>query len=158
MEPSHRSLSVHGMICTLGGLGFREPAPGTWGSAAALLAGAIIVALFGSIGLILIAFAVFALGVWAADHYEAETGRHDNSEIIVDEVAGQWIALIPVAYFGGSWLAYLGAFALFRGFDIFKPGPIGTLDQKLNGGFGTMVDDLAAGICAAVVMWILLSW
>jgi phosphatidylglycerophosphatase A len=155
---SHNSLSLHGHICTLGGLGFREPAPGTWGSGAALIAGALIVSLFGSIGLILLTFIVFALGVWAADHYEAETGKHDNSEIIIDEVAGQWIALVPVAYFGGGWLAYLIAFALFRAFDIWKPGPIGKLDQQLKGGFGTMVDDLAAGICAAVVMWISLSW
>jgi phosphatidylglycerophosphatase A len=152
------ALSLPGKICTLLGLGYQPTAPGTWGSAAALVAGALIVSLFGSIGLILMTFAVFAVGVWAADEFEAETGTHDNSEIIIDEVAGQWIALIPVAYFGGGWLAYLGAFALFRGFDILKPGPIGTLDQTLEGGFGTMVDDLAAGICAALILWIMLSW
>ncbi len=155
---TRQNLSLHGNICTLFGLGFQPTAPGTWGSAAALIAGAVIVWLFGSIGLILMTFAVFATGVWAADHYEAQTGRHDNSEIIVDEVAGQWITLIPVAYFGGGLFAYLAAFGLFRAFDIMKPGPIRTLDQTLSGGFGTMVDDLAAGLCAAFILWIVLSW
>jgi phosphatidylglycerophosphatase A len=151
------NLSLHGVICTLGGLGFQPTAPGTWGSGAALIAGALIVSLFGSVGLMLLTFGVFALGVWAADHYEAETGKHDNSEIIIDEVAGQWIALVPVAYFGGGLFAYLAAFALFRAFDISKPGPIGKLDQQLKGGYGTMVDDLAAGMCAAVILWIVLG-
>jgi phosphatidylglycerophosphatase A len=151
-------LSLHGKICTLFGLGFQPQGPGTWGSAAGLAAGAVIVSLFGSIGLILLSFALFVVGIWAVDHYEAETQRHDSAEIVVDEVVGQWLTLIPVAYYGGGAFAYLGAFALFRLFDITKPGPIGKLDQKLAGGFGTMVDDLAAGMCAAVVMWIILSW
>jgi phosphatidylglycerophosphatase A len=158
MMYTKHNLSLHGVICTLGGLGFQPTAPGTWGSAAALIAGALIVSLFGSVGLMLLTFAVFALGVWAADHYEAETGKHDNSDIIIDEVAGQWIALVPVAYFGGGFFAYMAAFALFRAFDISKPGPIGKLDQQLKGGFGTMVDDLAAGICAAIILWITLGW
>lgn len=149
------STSIHASICTLFGLSSGRQAPGTWGSAAALIAGAIIILLFGSIGLILMTFVVFALGVWACDHYEAQTGNHDSSEIIIDEVAGQWIAMVPLAVLGAHWFWYLAAFGLFRLFDIWKPGPIATLDQRLHGGLGTMADDLAAGLCAAVPLWLL---
>jgi phosphatidylglycerophosphatase A len=147
--------SLYQTIVTLGGLGHARTAPGSWGSAAALIAGALLIATFGSVGLILMTFLVFTLGIWACDHYEAAKGVHDSPEIIIDEVAGQWIALVPLAVLGAHWLWYIAAFGLFRLFDIWKPGPIGTLDQKMKGGLGTMTDDLAAGLCAAVVLWLL---
>jgi phosphatidylglycerophosphatase A len=143
-------------LCTLWGLSLNRQAPGTWGSGAALLAGVVIITLSGSIGLILATFALLFIGIWACDQYEALTGRHDSSEIIIDEVAGQWIAMVPLPIFGADWYWYPVAFGLFRLFDILKPGPIGKLDSSLPGGFGTMADDLAAGLCAAVLLWILI--
>ena len=148
--------SLHESIVTLFGLGHARQAPGTWGSAAALIAGALLIAFFGSLGLILMTFFVFTIGIWACDHYEAAKGVHDSPEIIIDEVVGQWLALIPLAVLGAHWLWYPAAFGLFRLFDIWKPGPIGTLDQRMSGGLGTMADDLAAGLCAAVVLWLVI--
>jgi phosphatidylglycerophosphatase A len=99
---------------------------------------------------------VVALGTWAADAHEGETGDHDASEVVIDEVAGQWIALLPVAHLDTMpWWTWLIAFALFRLFDIWKPGPIGRLDRSFEGGAGTMADDVAAGLLAALVLALL---
>jgi len=96
-----------------------------------------------------------AVGIWAADRYGAVTQTSDASQVVIDEFAGQWIALLPVAFFmpnnGFGWIA---AFALFRLFDILKPGPIGILDKRLKGGLGVMADDILAGVFAAILMTI----
>lgn len=103
---------------------------------------------------------VTLVGVWAAAGYQAATGRHDASEVVIDEVAGQWTALLalPIAGAGLSLQAAAAAFVLFRLFDIWKPGPIGWADRRLGGGLGVMVDDVLAGIAAGAVLWALLRW
>ena len=141
---------------TFFGVGLIKPAPGTWGSLAALLAGYIFIVtglpIWGLIALILV---VTVFSVWAINDIEAKSGIHDAGEIVIDEVAGQWIALVPFYYFPNNILAYGLAFALFRLFDIWKPWPIGPLDKRVSGGFGVMVDDIVAGLFSALVMTLL---
>ena len=148
------------LIATFGGVGLIRPAPGTWGSAAALPLGWVLHGLGGFPLLALATLAVAALGWWAARAEEAATGSHDESAIVIDEVAGQWIALWPLSlglnHAGVDpwlfpWPGWLGAFLAFRLFDIWKPGPIGWADRQ-PGATGVMLDDLIAGVAAALTV------
>lgn len=139
-------------IATLFGIGRMKPGPGTWGSLVALPPAFLIGRTFGSLGLIASTAVIFFIGSWAAGKYEQQTGAHDPSEVVIDEVAGQWISCVPLIYWGIDWWGWAVAFALFRLFDIWKPGPIATLDRQFPGGIGTMIDDMAAGICAAILL------
>ncbi|WP_262695144.1 phosphatidylglycerophosphatase A family protein [Kordiimonas aquimaris] len=135
------------------GSGLLRPAPGTWGSLAALA----IAHLFYEIGigateLFVIIIAATVIGTYAIDHIERETGVHDAPEIVIDEFAGQWLALLPLFYSVASIEKIIAAFVLFRIFDIWKPYPIGWLDRKVSGGFGVMVDDLVAGVYALICL------
>lgn len=144
------------------GSGFIRPAPGTWGSLAALPLAWAIYALGGPFVFVFAIVAVAALGIKAIAADMAETGTHDPSWIVIDEVAGQWIALLPVAF--GAWRAEVPvtalwpgivvAFLAFRLFDIWKPGPIGTADAR-DDATGVMLDDIWAGAFAAVVVIVL---
>ena len=149
-------------IATLGPIGHFRPGPGTWGSAAAILLAWAIHAL-GGFGLFFAAtLAVTGLGWWAVS--EATRGQTDKdpSEIVIDEVAGQWIALWPVSLgaqmagtdFWAPWPGIVTAFVAFRLFDILKPGPVGWADRQ-EGAFGVMADDLIAGWLAAMVVAVL---
>ena len=82
-------------------------------------------------------------------------GVHDDGRIVWDEFAGQSITFLPVLYLGQmNWLWLLLGFILFRIFDVWKPWPIRVIDQKVEGGFGIMLDDLIAGLWAALCIWI----
>ncbi len=144
-------------ISTVGGIGLIRPAPGTWGSLAALPFAFVLGRTFGSLGLLAASAGIFALGAWAAGIYENQSGSHDPSEVVIDEIVGQWIACVPLIYFGSKWWIWPIAFALFRLFDIWKPGPIGKLDKQFPGGVGTMIDDLAAGLCAGGILFFALK-
>ena len=107
--------------------------------------------------LFLLVGTLFFLGVWAAGRVE-KTDGHDASIINVDEIVGMWLALSLIRQ-GTPWHGWVGAFALFRLFDILKPFPLGRA-QTLPGGWGVMMDDVGAGIYAAlsirVLRWIFL--
>ncbi|RVT84467.1 phosphatidylglycerophosphatase A [Rhodobacteraceae bacterium CCMM004] len=150
------------MIATVAGVGFLRPASGTWGSAAALPLAWVLHVLAGPWGLLLGAAVAFAAGWWATAVETARTGRDDPSEIVIDEVAGQWIALLPLS-FGAArmgveiadlWPGWVAAFLLFRLFDIWKPGPIGWADRR-GDPLGVMLDDILAGVAAAVCVALL---
>ena len=79
------------------------------------------------------------------------SGQADPGAIVIDEVAGQWIALLPVAT--TVWWQWALGFALFRFFDIFKPWPVGWADRRVKGGFGVMIDDVIAGAYAGVILY-----
>lgn len=138
-------------LATWFGCGFMKPAPGTWGSAAAIPIGLIIFGTGGLIALIAAIFLVNLAGIWAADRFNRASGTHDSGMIVIDEVAGQWIALLPALHFSGFSPLWIGlSFLLFRIFDILKPWPVSVLDRKVPGGLGVMADDLAAGLYAAL--------
>lgn len=145
------------LIATFFYIGHLRPAPGTWGSLAALPAAAMIYALAGPIGMLVAIAGTYALGLWATQVETAGQDDHDPSEIVIDEVVGQWLALLPVL-FGASamgadilalWPGWIAAFVLFRLFDILKPGPVGWADRR-GDATGVMLDDVIAGLLAAV--------
>jgi phosphatidylglycerophosphatase A len=94
------------------------------------------------------------LGIWAADLAEREWDRKDDGRIVIDEIAGQLVALSPLLFLGRShslpWL--VTGFVAFRVFDVWKPGPVRWLEQNLRGGAGVVMDDIAAGAFAAAVL------
>ncbi len=143
------------LIATWFGAGLIRGAPGTWGSLAALpcaaglhlLGGPWLLA--GATGLVALA------GVWASGRYAEALGGGDPGAVVIDEVAGQWLALLPLPF--DLWW-YAAAFALFRLFDVLKPWPIGWLDRSFSGGLGIMADDLAAGLAAGALAAALWLW
>ncbi len=138
------------------GSGLMRPAPGTWGSLAALLAGYGMIAAGATLPLFVFAIVlVTLLGTLAINRIEVSSGIHDAPEIVIDEVAGMWIAMVPCYFLPASPYLFVTAFILFRIFDILKPWPIGWLDQKVGGGFGVMIDDIVAGIFAVIGIGIL---
>ncbi|HEY2861690.1 MAG TPA: phosphatidylglycerophosphatase A [Terracidiphilus sp.] len=158
--PSTRKTLWAWAVATFFGAGLLKPGPGTWGSVAALLLWAafamgthpapltLIIAL--CVGIVL----SVAIGVPAATIAARESGRKDPGFVVVDEVAGQWIALLgcPV-----DWKHCLIALALFRLFDIIKPPPARQL-EALPAGWGIVFDDVAAGLYAWGVASLLRLW
>ena len=145
------------LIATFFYVGYIRPAPGTWGSLAALPFAWVIITFSGTYGLIFAAILAYGLGLWATKVETSGKDNHDPSEIVIDEVVGQWIALIPVAY-GATmmnvdtlhlWPGWIAGFALFRLFDIAKPWLVGWADKR-DDATGVMLDDVIAGIFAAV--------
>ncbi len=140
------------LLATWFGSGLLPKAPGTWGSLAALPFAVLIVALAGTWGLLAAAVVAILVGVWAAGVYAARSGQEDPQAVVIDEVAGQWLALVPVAHHHDLRL-YAVAFLAFRFFDIVKVWPAGRIDRELKGGWGIMLDDVAAGLYAAAVSY-----
>ncbi|MBJ6371555.1 phosphatidylglycerophosphatase A family protein [Sedimentitalea arenosa] len=145
------------LIGTVGGIGYLRPAPGTWGSLAALPL-AWLFHVIGGFPLLLIAvIATFAKGLWATREMTRGETDHDPSEIVIDEVAGQFTALLPLSYSAWSmglditrlWPGWIAAFLLFRLFDITKPWLVGWADRRKDA-MGVMLDDIIAGLFAAI--------
>ena len=104
--------------------------------------------------LIVAALLATVLGVWACGAHAKKVRIHDPSECVLDEVAGQWLALLPAALaVREDWRPFAMAFFLFRLFDIFKPYPIRKL-ERLHAGLGVVADDVLAGIYAAALLWV----
>ncbi|WP_299675136.1 phosphatidylglycerophosphatase A [uncultured Roseobacter sp.] len=152
------------LIGTVLGIGYIRPAPGTWGSLVAL-PWAWLLHLLGGLPLLLMAIiAAFAKGWWATAVMTKDSTESDPSEVVVDEVVGQWIALLPLSYAAWSrgidvlamWPGWIAAFLLFRLFDILKPGPVGWADRR-GDALGVMLDDVIAGIFAAIGV-LALAW
>ncbi len=147
---SAKALLLHpaGWIASGFGSGFSPFAPGTVGSAAALLPWLWLRTLslpFYALTLMI----AFAIGVWASSWVVRRSGVQDPQVVVCDEFVGVWIALIAAPT---GWVWILAGFALFRLFDIWKPWPVGWADEKLHGGLGVMLDDVFAGIYALIVM------
>lgn len=136
-------------LATWGGFGLLQPAPGTWGTIGALPFG-ILFLYFGGVPSLVLAIAVcLPIGLWASKHFEQMVREKDSGMIVIDEVVGMWIALIPALLSPASIVL---AFILFRLFDVWKPWPISYFDKKFKGPMGVMIDDVVAGIFAAIIM------
>ena len=143
------------------GSGLTPVAQGTFGSLAALLPWLLLRQL--SLPLyVLVLLVGFAIGVWACDIAGRALGVDDHRSLVWDEFIGQWIALIPLLLPAllptrfSPWWWLLAGFVLFRLFDVWKPWPIRWMDRHLKGGMGVMVDDVVAGIFAAIVLALLM--
>jgi phosphatidylglycerophosphatase A len=136
-------------LATLGPIGHLRPAPGTIGSLVAVISGYVIAG-FGTGWLLLATALVSVVGVVAADQYGQATGRKDPGEVIIDEVAGQWLALCAAPH---DMVWFFAGFILFRFFDILKPGPV-RWAEKWPGGVGVMADDIIAGMLTALGLWL----
>jgi phosphatidylglycerophosphatase A len=146
------------VVSTVFGIGRIRPGPGTWGSVATVLIWAAIayelppsLRMPAAIGL---AILVILIGIPAATQTARATGSKDPQFVVIDEVAGQLIALVAVPF---GWKTFLAGFILFRVFDILKPPPVRQL-ERLPEGTGIVLDDVAAGIYALVVMQLLLHF
>jgi phosphatidylglycerophosphatase A len=144
------------LIATFFGAGRLHPGPGTWGSAAAILLwDAIAHALSPGLRtptIIALAILITLVGIPAATQVARASNTKDPQFVVIDEVVGQLIALIAAPL---TWKSFLAGFILFRAFDIFKPPPVRQL-ERLPEGTGIVLDDVAAGIYALVIMQILL--
>jgi phosphatidylglycerophosphatase A len=150
-------MRVTHLIATFFYVGHLRPAPGTWGSLAAFPCAWALHVAGGSLLLGLGVIVAFTLGTWTTALETKGKEDHDPSEIVIDEVAGQWLAFLPVsigaAHAGVAltvlWPGWVTAFLAFRLFDIWKPGPIGWADRR-GDALGVMLDDILAGLAAAL--------
>ena len=137
------------LIATWFGCGYSPFAPGTAGTAAAL--GIALLLRWPPWQFGLLALVALAPAIWAADVTARISGKKDPQMVVVDEVVGLWITLAGAASL--NWKSYLGAFALFRLFDIWKPPPVRQL-EALRGGIGIVADDAMAGVYGALVLFV----
>lgn len=137
------------------GSGLAPIAQGTFGSLAAILPWLLLRQWSLPINVLVIVVG-FAIGVWACDVAGRALGVDDHRSLVWDEFVGQWIALLPALL--APWCAVIVGFVLFRLFDVWKPWPIRYLDRHLKGGLGVMVDDVVAGLFAAVLLKLLLNY
>ena len=151
-------MTLNRLFITFGGSGLAPKAPGTAGSITALIVGVIILQFFPMQTLFMLTLAITIIGVFEINKYEKLTNTHDDKSIVIDEVAGMWLAMMlavataeklnyPYAY----ELSLLLSFTFFRLFDIWKPSFIGTIDRKVKGGVGVMGDDIVAGIAGGML-------
>ncbi len=160
------------LIISAGGVGYIPFAPGTFGSMVALPIAMVLyhgfsfpTPLIGMLAGMMLAAVIYIIGTKASAIYMQRTGTHDPSVIVIDEVAGQMLALAIISpILWGSelspeyrWIVLLSNFALFRFFDIVKPWPVSWADKKLEGAHGVMLDDIFAGIYAGALQILVMS-
>jgi phosphatidylglycerophosphatase A len=139
------------------GSGLAPKAPGTAGTAVAVMIYLLLPNMAWPIYLVFLTVA-FVLGIWLCGKTAHDLGVHDHGGIVWDEFVGYWITLFMVP---SGWVWVVLGFVLFRLFDILKPWPIGWVDRQVEGGLGIMLDDVIAGIMAALCIqatYLLSSW
>lgn len=136
--------------------GLLKPAPGTWGSIAGAIPGILILYTLGDTTLFLASILLFLVSIKIIDNYEKNGGEHDTSSIVIDEVAGVWLA---ISISSNTWLQMILSVIFFRMFDILKPSIIGKIDRDVKGGLGVMGDDMVAGafggLLSAIIYYVL---
>ena len=144
-------MNLRKFFLTVGFSGLSPKAPGTVGSCVSLIIGLFFLQFLHVSTLFLLSFLVTVIAIKQIDIYEKEVGAHDSSEIVIDELAGMWIALSICGINSSNFviMAVL-AFVFFRIFDIWKPSIIGKIDRDVKGGLGVMGDDVIAGIAAGI--------
>ncbi|HKO99523.1 MAG TPA: phosphatidylglycerophosphatase A [Pyrinomonadaceae bacterium] len=180
-KPSRSAKDYLALTVATCGVGYLPLAPGTWGSMVGfglylVVRGALMKVLWDvapqfSLNLFHVFYAVIAfemlfavgltlVGIWAATRTEKLSGKKDPGKVVIDEVAGQFIALLVVPFMvDDAWWSLILAFILFRFFDIVKPYPARKL-ESLDSGLGIMADDIVAGVYAAmgVALAVTISW
>ncbi|WP_028301294.1 phosphatidylglycerophosphatase A family protein [Oceanospirillum beijerinckii] len=134
------------------GSGAAPWAPGTVGTAAAVIPYLLWFQYWSAGWFLLLIVVTFVIGVWLCEKTSEDLGVHDHSGIVWDEFVGYWLTML-LAPQGWEWA--LVGFVLFRFFDVLKPWPVKWADRRVAGGFGIMVDDLLAGIYAWVILQVI---
>ena len=151
-------------IATFFYIGFLRPAPGTWGSIAGVISAYTFLQLTNFLTFCFLLIFFILIGFWTTKKFiEQNPEKSDPSEVVIDEVIGQWIAILPIGYIfqleqtntEKLWIFWLWAFVSFRFFDIVKLGLVGWAD-KLGGALGVILDDILAGVAAAITLIALL--
>lgn len=146
-------------IATYCGFGLSPKAPGTVGSLATLPLAFVICYYFGLTGLLIAAFICFVIGVPATAVLIEGQEDKDPKRVVIDEVVGQLLSFVFVAEILrgnlNNWWIYLIGFVFFRFFDICKMGPVKFFDSKVKNAYGVMMDDVCAGLIAAVCVWVI---
>ena len=163
MDKFPNLLKLSHIFATLFGVGLLPFAPGTWGSLFGLIL-FFYTNIYLSINvqffyLLLLAIILVAILVCNFATKELSDNEKDQKSIVIDELAGVWIAFIPVSgiVMMQDFLTYsILAFLAFRVFDIWKPYPIGYIDKKIKNYLGVVLDDLVAGLYAAITIWLIL--
>ena len=145
------------ILASLGGIGLIPFAPGTFGSIFAWIA-FILISHF--VNMLILTIVIIILSIWVCEKVSKDLFEKDHKSIVIDELVGMWVALLPVIYFASSQnerITYaILALVFFRFFDILKPFPVSYFDQKYKNGFGIVFDDIIAGILATVPSLIIL--
>ncbi len=157
-------MTLQKLFLTFGGAGLSPKAPGTVGTFASLPVGLAILHYMGIETLFMLTIAITIIGILEINKYEKLTGTHDQQEIVIDEAAGMWLALMiaistanTMTYPYAIPLAIVLSFAAFRLFDIWKPSTIGWIDREVKGGLGVMMDDVLAGIAGGLLASVILT-
>ncbi len=151
------------IIATFFGAGLSPKAPGTAGSLATLPLAFLAAYFFGRNGIVLVAGIAFFAGVWATGQLTKDSDDKDPSKVVIDETAGQLLTfslVAPTLYHNATpqvIIIYVLGFLLFRLFDIFKAGPVKWADSKLKNAWGVMLDDIFAGLFAAIVLMLIMA-
>ncbi|WP_418184597.1 phosphatidylglycerophosphatase A [Aliarcobacter vitoriensis] len=144
-------MNIRRFFLTVGYSGLSPKAPGTVGSFVALILGLFLLEFLHTSTLFLLSLLITVVAIKQINIYEEEVGIHDGSEIVIDELAGMWIALSICGINSENVLVLAPlAFIFFRLFDIYKPSIIGKIDRDVKGGLGVMGDDVVAGIFAGI--------
>lgn len=145
------TLNLRKFFITVGFSGLSPKAPGTVGSFVSLILGLFLLEFLHLSSLFLLSLLITVIAIKQIDAYEKECGTHDNSEIVIDELAGMWITLSICGINSSNMLIMaVLAFLYFRLFDIWKPSIIGKIDRDVKGGLGVMGDDIVAGLAAGI--------
>ena len=139
-------------IASLGGIGLIPFAPGTFGSIFAWL---VFVIMSHFVNMLIYTIAIVFIAIWVCEKASVNLIQKDHKSIVIDELAGMWVALVPVIYFASSQFERIIyaclALVFFRVFDILKPFPISYFDKKYKNGFGIVLDDIIAGIFSGIL-------
>ena len=139
-------------IASLGGIGLIPLAPGTFGS---IFAWFVFVIMSHFVDMLIYTICIVFIAIWVCEKASVNLIQKDHKSIVIDELAGMWVALVPVIYFASDQLERIIyaclALLFFRVFDILKPFPISYFDKKFKNGFGIVLDDLIAGIFSGIL-------
>lgn len=138
------------MLATFFGVGKLPKGPGTWGTLATVPLAALLMWL-GPLWHMSAIILLFPIAVLSSEIYEKKCGRKDACEIVIDEVLGFLITMVWLPF---TWQSFVAGFLLFRLLDIWKPFPISVLNEKVKGGVGVVIDDVAAGLVAQILLQI----
>ena len=145
---------------TLGGIGMVPTAPGTFGSITAWIIFVYLSHFISMINMLILTITFFILSIWICSEASKDLENKDHKSIVIDELVGMWIALLPVLVIANSQFERtvyaLAALILFRFFDILKPFPISYFDKNYKNGFGIVIDDVISGLIAIIPSYLIL--